>query len=71
MIRAAQGAKRKGKVSRILQKTFTLVRRVFREIAFFDLRNIPNKCLVARLHYFMEDDPVCFPILGDTKSEQD
>lgn len=48
-----------------------IVRRVFREIGSFNFCDIPNKCLVARLHYFVEDDPVCFPILIDSQSERD
>lgn len=38
-------------------------RRVLSKVALFDFRNISNKRFAACLHYFMENDPVCFSIL--------
>jgi hypothetical protein len=41
-------------------------RRILNQIALLNLGHVPNEDLVARLHYLVEDDPVCFPILNQT-----
>ena len=41
-----------------------VIGRVLQKIAFFDLGDISNIRLFARLQYFMENDPVRFSILS-------
>lgn len=43
---------------------------VFCKVAPFDLGDISNKSLVTCLHDFMEDDPICFPVLSKRLAEK-
>lgn len=43
--------------------------RILQKISLFDLRNVSNKYLVARLQYLVKDDPICFPILNNSQYE--
>jgi hypothetical protein len=43
---------------------------VFEQPRSFNLSDISNKGLIARLYYLVENDPVCFPVLLTNVSER-
>ena len=43
---------------------YVVIRGVLHKIAPFNLRDIPNECLIACLQYLMENNPVRFSILN-------
>lgn len=40
---------------------------ILQQITLLDLRNITNISLLTRLHNLMENDPVRFPVLEESK----